>query len=269
MQLRCEAPRCFGRLDWVSSTPGPVPPPRPAPPSAGDIAAATTPVSITRKGSFCEYTLTFDRAMWTVEFTGTAGAKNYALKLDTDFEKNSRRYFEPPKHQVKGKAPTPISEFFVFNPLGSKDWIAAPDPLPENRRNGQTSSFGHGSGSKLPVRIQIGRQDENDQHSGSGLIHMMFAHDKDDLQGVFDVLRNALNPGNLGAIYRTKNTEYGHYRYFFLSRSNTPNCLVTEQHEQYYRVITLYKINGFSNYNKFAAKKDDYVRIYSWDKNKY
>jgi len=266
MQLRCEKPGCFGRLDWVATHPGPLPPPLPLP---GTLAAmADPPVTINRAGSYCTYQLTYNPTAVTIQFTGTCGDKNYALDLDTNLGENSRKFFEPPKYQRNGEAETLVSQFFVFSPIASKDWFEPP-ALPENRDKGALKSAGHGKGLSLPIRIQIGRQDPDDQHSGSGLIHLMFGHHKPDLQAIFDVLRDLMQSSKIGAIYRTKLEVHGHHRYFFLSRSKTPNCLVTEGHADHHRVITLYKLTDFGKYNKFARNPAEYLRLYSWDTDVY
>jgi hypothetical protein len=170
------------------------------------------------------------------------------------------------------KDDVPSSQRYVKNGNGQIDWIIPPAIFPINEVKApkyKMLSFGHGKGFTTPVRIQLGRQDENEQHSGSGLIHIMFSHNKTNLQGVQDILKNILSSHTLGAVYVSKQQYYGAYRYFFLSRSNTPNCLVADLQGDHFRLITIYKMDSITSYNKFKAKKDEYKVIYAWDSDKY
>ncbi|HEX8554444.1 MAG TPA: hypothetical protein VF695_07035 [Sphingomonas sp.] len=266
LQPRCLTPSCFGRLDWISSSPGPVPPPMPV--GGFPATPALQLVEDKRAGPFCNYTITYDPARYLLTLIANANGKEYKLSLDADYPAGSRQYFEPPWKDRPGQTQTPIKDFFVLSPEGAKDWVLCPN-LQENRVGKDVRSFGHGKALTAPVRIQVGRQSTDGQHSGSGLLHLMVSHDKQSVQQVCDVLRAIFKADSIGAIYKTKSIMHGSYRYFFLSKSKTPNCLVADLQDGYFRVITLYKLSSITNYNKFKKCTDEYTMIYSWDKNLY
>ena len=197
---------------------------------------------------------------WKIKFQGTAGDNEYQFELDAGVK------YELPAWKDRDD---PISERFVCNSNGSIDFAMPPATLQENRNGSGVKSIGHGNGLMKPIRIQVGSQNRDDEHSGSGLIHIMFAHDKTDIHGIEQLLWEILRPEKIGAIYKTKDLDVdGFYRYFFLNRATSPYRLVTQLREGYHRLLTVFKPDG-SQYNKFANKPNDYSRIYSWDKDKY
>ena len=116
----------------------------------------------------------------------------------------------------------------------------------------------------------FGSQDVDNQHSGSGLIHLMFSHDRETLQGVQDFIHGILFPTTkIKAVYRTAQPVYGYNRFIILGEGNVPHQVVLEGREGYLRLITAYKgTDNIRNYNKFK-KPTEYVRLYCADTSIY
>ena len=216
-------------------------------------------------GTFCSYDLDLAVGTNDITFTGSTKAAPGTVYQFTLASGGNPGYEPPALNDV-----SPISHRFVRSQAGTLDIVLPPNPLPENRIKGQLQSFGHGGGMRLPIRLQVGSQDENDQHSGSGMIHLLFAHSKTDLNGIVHLLNTILLPSNIGAIYKTKAQFFNHYRFSWLSRNKFPIQLVTEGHDTYHRVITVFKGNDdITKYNKYKSHPNDYACIYRWDKDKF
>jgi hypothetical protein len=217
-------------------------------------------------GTFCTYDLDLTGGTNEITFSGSTAAAPgtaYAFTVASGAS---------PGYEPAGPGDTsPISHRLLRSKTGV-DIVLPPNPLPENKPKGQsaTLSFGHGAGMKLPIRLQVGSQDPDNQHSGSGMIHLMFSHARTDLTGVIQLLNTVLLPSNIGAIYKTKTELYGHHRFFWLSRNKFPIELVTEVHDTYHRVITAYKsTQDITKYNKFKTKTTEYTCLYRWHKDQY
>jgi hypothetical protein len=261
LQPACEKAGCFGRLEFIESTPGPVAPTPPPVLSRAEIERMTQSLFTQRDGTFCAYRLEEDRRRWKITFRGSTVSDPTGI-YEFELDAGGSPAYELPSWQEHDSL---TSGRFVRNSRGSIDFALPPGTLHENRGK----SFGHGSGLTKPIRIQIGAQDPNNEHSGSGLIHIMFSHQKTNITGVEQLLSSILAESKIGAIYRSKTEEYGFFRYFFLNRAREPYRLVTEMHEGYFRLITVFKPEGGRGYNQFMNNPGRYVRIYSWDRDVY
>jgi hypothetical protein len=111
MQPRCTSPRCFGRMIFEGTTPGPVPPPPPPVPTAGSIAAATAPRVFSVNGTFCVYTLQEDPAAYRITFRGhLTGSPTTIYQFDLTAGVDSG--YEVPSWEDQ-KRGDPISHRFV------------------------------------------------------------------------------------------------------------------------------------------------------------
>jgi hypothetical protein len=274
LQPACTTPRCFGRLAFESETPYP-PAPGPAPViSAQEIADATSTLVTERDGAFCTYRIEQDRSTWKIKLTGKNKGtdKDYTLEL---IPGEKGKAYQLPKYNPDPDAdPTPSSEIFVLNALQELNWEPAPSKLPKvvgPLPARKVLSYGHDEILLTsPIRVQLGSQNANDAHSGSGLIHIMFSHDRDSLQGVQSLIHGLLFPtSKIKAVYKTTQRDFGYHRYIILGEGNTPFQIVLEGREGYLRLITVYKgAENIKNYNKFK-KASDYSCLYAADRDIY
>jgi hypothetical protein len=274
LQPACTTARCFGRLVFESETPYP-PAPGPAPVmTAEQIAKATSTLVTDRDGTFCSYRIEQDRSTWKIKFKGKNKGtdKNYELEL---IPGEPGKAYQLPKHNPDPDAdPAPSSDIFVLNAMQNLDWEPGPSQLPKvlgPPPARKVLSYGHDEVLLTsPIRVQLGSQKVDDAHSGSGLIHIMFSHDRDSLQGVQSLIHGLLFPtSKIKAVYKTKQPVFGYYRYIILGEGNTPFQLILEGREGYLRLITVYKgTENIKNYNKFK-KVSEYSCLYAADRDIY
>lgn len=277
IQRRCTVSTCFARFELIENSVAPI---APGPAPAINLAQINHDLRqriYERTGTFCHYRTDYwpDRGRLRLK-CWAAGECRTETTLTFEAFESGRAEFETPRHHDDARFPG-VPNLFVMGPTGSIDWIHPPDPLPQVRVGGSgphrndVKSFGHGSGMTLPFRLHLGRQDEDQQHSGSGLVHLIYSHGRDDLNAIRQLFSDVLRSDRIGAIYKTRVAgPNGRFRYFFLSRSSKPNVLIADAHDDHFHVITLYKIDGTGNANKFyRARTTTYSRLYSADKDKY
>jgi hypothetical protein len=267
LQPACTTPRCFGRLNYESTSANPIPNPpgpAPAPLSAHDLAFATRPFTVNRDGSFCRYDILMDRGNYTITFTGQnkGTGKNYAFNLS-----GMKKEYEIPSWANSDDG---AAQMFIKNSNGELNWEPGPSNLPRVLGPAparKVISLGHDANLLTsPIRMQLGAQNENDQHSGSGFIHLMFSHDRDSVMGVQQLIHQLLFPAtNIKAIYKTKAMLHGAYRFIILAgNADLPHQIILDAQEGFLRIITVYKsTESIKNYNKFKSKPAEFSRLYS------
>jgi hypothetical protein len=252
----------------------PVAPPAPPLLTEVELDSLTRPIIRDFYGGFCTYRLAEDRRSLKIKFRGNKIADPTTI-YEWELEGTTGRGYQIPGWTDRNGN---TAERFVTNSKLSSDFVLFPPQLEENkvaekhRKNKYvTKSTGHGSSLTLPIRLQIGRQDSDQEHSGSGLIHIMFAHEKTDLLDVENLLKQIVGKGKIGAIYRTKETIHSFHRVIVLNRTTKtkPYRLVLEQRESYYRLITVFKPDGNAGTYSQFKDRSRYTQVYSWDPEKY